>query len=64
MEEQGVIGFSISHQPLHSAQDVLFCRLTHGILLVIRKDYHILALAVELGGEVGSHVADIVDAAA
>jgi hypothetical protein len=49
---------------MHSSKNILFGWLAHGILLIIGKDHHILALVAEVLGKISSHVADIVDTAA
>lgn len=49
---------------MHGSENVLFGRLAHGVLLIVGKNHHILAFIAKVFGEVGSHVANIVDAAA
>ena len=48
---------------MHCAQDVRFCGLAHGVLLVIRERDHVLALVPKELVQVCAHVLDIVDAA-
>lgn len=64
MEEQGVVGPGVLDQPVHGAQDVLLGGLTHGVLLIVRQDDHVLPLVAEMLDEVGRHVPYVVDAAA
>ena len=46
---------------MHCAEDVLFGRLAHRILLVIGQYDHILPRVAEILVQVGAHVLDIVD---
>ena len=41
---------------------VLFSGLAHGVLLVIRKNHHVLSSISEMLDEVSGHVADVIDA--
>ena len=63
MKEERVVRPSILDEPMHGAQDVLFCRLAHWILLVVGEDDHILTFVAEVFDEVGRHVPNIVDTA-
>jgi hypothetical protein len=49
---------------MHGTQDVLFRRLAHGILLIVRQDNHVLAFVAEVLDQVARHVLHIVDASA
>lgn len=49
---------------MHRPQYILLGRLAHGVLLVVGEDDHVLALVAKMLGQVGGHVADIIDAAA
>lgn len=62
MKEQGIVWPSILDQPVHRAENVLLCRLTHGILLVVCQDDHVLPLVSKILRQVCCHVADVVDA--
>lgn len=64
MEEERIIRPRVLYKPVHGSQDVLLGRLAHRVLLIIRKNDHILSLVTEMLREVCSHVADIVDTAA
>lgn len=63
MEKEGVVGASVLHKPVHGPQNILFCWLAHGVLLVIGKNDHILAFISKVFHEIGRHIPDIVDAA-
>lgn len=62
MEEERVIGLGVLDQPVHGAQDVLFGRLAHWVLLVIGQGDHVFALITKGLHEVVGHVLNIVDA--
>ena len=61
MEKQRVVGLRIFDQPVHGTQYVLFRRLAHGILLVIRKDDHILPRVAKVAVQVCRHILDVID---
>lgn len=63
MEEERVIRSSILDQPVHCTEDILLCRLAHGILLVVGQNDHVFSLVAKLLHQIGRHVSDIVDAA-
>lgn len=48
---------------MHRPQDIRFRRLTHGILLVVGKDNHVLPRIAKVLVQVCRHVLHIVDAA-
>ena len=48
MKEERVVGSRILHQPMHGSQDVLLRRLTHGILLIIGQEHHVLSLVAKM----------------
>lgn len=48
---------------MHRSQYVLFRRLAHRILLIIRQDNHVLSGVSEVAIEVCRHVLHVVDAA-
>lgn len=62
MEKERVIGLGVLDQPVHGAQNVLFGRLAHRVLLVICQGDHIFALVAEGLHQVVGHVLNIVDA--
>lgn len=62
MEEERIVWTSILDQPVHCSQNVGFCRLAHGVLLVVGKENHVLPLVVEVGIQVCAHVLYVVDA--
>ena len=64
MNKQRIIRLSIPHQPLHRPENIRLGRNTHRILLIIRKNHHILAPIPELVVQEDRHVGDIVDAPA
>ena len=64
MNKQRIIRLSIPHQPLHRPENIRLGRNTHRILLIIRKNHHILAPIPELVMQEDRHVGDIVDAPA
>lgn len=45
---------------MHRPQNVGFCRLTHGILLVVSQNDHVFTLVPEVSVQVARHVLDIV----
>jgi hypothetical protein len=55
---------SLFHEPVHSSQDVLFCGLAHGVLLIVGEYYHVFAPVAKVFDQVSRHVSDVVDAAA
>lgn len=63
MKEERVVGPGILDQPVHCTENVLFCGLAHGVLLIIGQDDHVFSLVTKLLHQVGRHVPDIVDAA-
>lgn len=62
MEEEGVIGSGVLDEPMHCAQNVLFCWLTHRILLVVSQNDHIISLVSEVLVQKCRHVLHIIDA--
>lgn len=62
VEEERIVRPGILDQPVHGPQYVLLRRLAHGILLVVGKDDHVLALVAKMLDEIGRHVPDVVDA--
>ena len=61
VDEERIVWLSISDEPMHGTQDVGLGRYTHGILLIVRQNDHILAaIPVSLMQE-GGHVGYIVD---
>jgi hypothetical protein len=64
VEEERVIRRGPLNQPVHGTEDVLLRGLTHGVLLVIREDYHVFPPIPEVLNQVGSHVANVIDTAA
>lgn len=62
VEEERVIGLSVLDQPVHGAQDVLFGRLAHWVLLIIGQGDHVFALVAKGLHQVVGHVLNIVDA--
>ena len=64
MEEQRVVWPGVLDQPMHRPQDIRFCRLTHGVLLVVCECDHILPLIPKELIQVRAHILDIVDASA
>ena len=63
MKEKRIIRLSILHEPVHRADDVRFCGLAHGILLIIGQNHHVLSGIPEMPIQVPAHILDIVDAA-
>ena len=63
MEKERVIGLGILDQPMHRAQNICFGGLTHGVLLVIGQNNHVLPRIAEVSIEVCRHVFDVVDTA-
>ena len=61
MEEQRIIRSGILDQPVHGAEDVLFRRLAHRVLLIVGEKNHILSGVPKVRVEIGRHVLDIVD---
>jgi hypothetical protein len=47
---------------MHCPEQILLCRLTHRILLVIGQDHHVFSLVAEVFDEVARHIPHIVDA--
>lgn len=47
---------------MHGTENVLLGGLAHGVLLVIRKNDHVLSPVSEMLNQVSSHVANIIDA--
>lgn len=64
MEEERVISSGILDQPVHGTQDISFCRLAHGVLLVVSEQNHVLSGVPVALAQVVGHVLDVVDAAA
>lgn len=62
MEEERVVWSRILDEPVHGTQNVLLGRLAHGILLIVRKDHHVLSLVAKMFGQVRRHIANIIDA--
>lgn len=62
MEKERVIGLGVLDQPVHGAQDVLFGRLAHWVLLVVGQGDHVFALVAKSFHQVVGHVLNIVDA--
>lgn len=60
MEEQRVIRLGVLNQPVHGSKNVGFGRLTHGVLLVISQQNHILTGIPKVLVQVIRHVFDIV----
>jgi len=48
MEEERIVRPRILDQPMHSPENVLLRRLTHRVLLIIRKDDHIFPFVAEV----------------
>lgn len=48
---------------MHGAEYIRFRRLTHGVLLIVRQNDHILPCVPKVAIQVGRHVLDVVDAA-
>lgn len=49
---------------MHRSQDIRFSRLTHGILLIVREDNHILSGVAEVLIQIGRHIPGIINAPA
>ena len=64
MEEQRIVGLRVLDQPVHGAQNIRLSRLTHGVLLIIGEEDHVLAGIAEILVQVCRHVLDIVDTSA
>lgn len=62
MEKERVIGLGVLDQPVHGAQDVLFGRLAHWVLLVVGQGDHVFALVAKSLHQVVGHVLNIIDA--
>jgi hypothetical protein len=62
VEEEGVVGPGVLDEPMHGPQDVLLGGLAHGVLLVVGKDNHVLALVTKMLDQIRRHVPDIIDA--
>ena len=61
VEEQVVIGLSAFNQPIHGASDIGSRWVSHGVLLVVSENDHVVPLeTVTLVHELG-HVADVID---
>lgn len=41
---------------MHGANDVLFCWLTHGVLLVVGQDNHVFPSIAEIAIQIGRHI--------
>jgi len=61
VKEEGVVGPRVFDQPMHCTQYICFSWLTHGVLLVISQDDHILSLVAEPFIQERGHVLHIVD---
>lgn len=61
MKEQRIIRPRVLHQPVHRPDYILFRWLTHGILLVIRQNHHVLPFVAKVTIQVARQVLDIVD---
>jgi hypothetical protein len=61
MKKQRIIRLRILDQPMHRPQNISFRRLTHGILLIIRKKNHILTGITKGLVQVRRHVLNIID---
>jgi hypothetical protein len=48
VEKQGVVRAGIFYQPMHCPEDILFCRLAHGVLLIVGEENHVLPLVAEI----------------
>lgn len=64
MEKERVVPVSVLDKPVHGPKDILLRRLAHGVLLVIRQDYHIFSLIAKVLDKISGHIPDIVDAPA
>ena len=62
MEEERIVWSGILDEPVHGPENICFCRLAHGILLVVGQNDHVLALVTEISVQVCGHVLHIVDA--
>lgn len=62
VEKERVVSSRIFHQPVHSTEYIGLRRLTHWILLVVRKDHHIFSFVAKVSVEVRGHILDVVDA--
>ena len=63
MEKQRVIRLGVFYQPMHCTQDVRLRRLTHGVLLIVGQDDHVLTLVAKMSVEICRHILHIVDTA-
>lgn len=61
VEEQRVIRPGVLNEPMHCSQDILFRRLTHRVLLVVRQDHHVLSLITKVAVQISRHVLNIID---
>lgn len=46
---------------MHGSEEILFCRLAHGILLVVGQDDHVFSFVAKVLGEVARHVPHVID---
>lgn len=53
VEKERVIWSCILHKPMHCPDDICFCRMAHGILLIIRQSDHVLSLVSKMLVQVG-----------
>jgi hypothetical protein len=63
VKEEGIVGSRVLNKPVHGSQNILLGGLAHGILLVIGQNNHVFTSVAKVLGEIGRHVADVVDAA-
>ena len=61
MEEKGIVGARILDRPMHCSQNIRFCRLAHGILLIVGKEHHIFPGVAEVLIKIRRHILDIVN---
>ena len=61
MEEQRIVGLGILDEPMHGTQDILLCRLAHGVLLIVCQDYHVLTGIPKVLVQIRAHVLDVID---
>jgi len=62
MEEERVIGLGVLDEPMHCSEYILFVRLTHRILLVVRQENHVFSRVSKITIQVCRHILYIINA--
>jgi hypothetical protein len=64
VKEERVVGLGVLYEPMHGAEDICFCRLAHGALLVVCEEHHVLSRVAKVLIQIRRHVPNVVDTAA